>query len=159
MAESSTGTVCHLLSVRLTVLIHSVLRAKWVILQCMKSQVAAIFLGLTFLSTVIHDSSWYFHYLLHQEEISDLFCINKAEPELQCNGKCHLKKQLQISDDKEQHEPATFELNQLILAMPVETANSKVIPISGLKQLFSDFNFFSTDPLLLTDTPPPRYRD
>lgn len=41
-----------------------------------------------------------FDYLLNQSEIIDLFCINKDKPEMQCNGKCHLKKQFEELADK-----------------------------------------------------------
>lgn len=30
-------------------------------------------------------------FFLNQDYIIDKFCINKNEPELKCNGKCHLK--------------------------------------------------------------------
>ncbi|WP_163400479.1 hypothetical protein [Flavobacterium fluviatile] len=32
------------------------------------------------------------HFKLNQEQIEQEFCINKSKPELQCHGKCHLKK-------------------------------------------------------------------
>ena len=31
---------------------------------------------------------------LNQNEITEKYCENKAEPMLNCNGKCHLSKQL-----------------------------------------------------------------
>lgn len=35
-----------------------------------------------------------FEFKLNQHEIERLYCVNKAKPQLHCNGKCHLKKQL-----------------------------------------------------------------
>jgi len=35
------------------------------------------------------------HFVLNQEEIIEAFCVNKEAPEMQCNGKCYLKKQLE----------------------------------------------------------------
>lgn len=32
------------------------------------------------------------------------FCENKAKPKVRCNGKCHLKKQLQKEDKKEKQQ-------------------------------------------------------
>lgn len=32
------------------------------------------------------------------------FCENKAKPKMRCNGKCHLKKQLQKEDKKEKQQ-------------------------------------------------------
>ena len=34
------------------------------------------------------------NYELNQEYITETYCINKDKPELGCNGKCHLAKQL-----------------------------------------------------------------
>lgn len=34
------------------------------------------------------------NYELNKAEITDLFCINKDKPRLQCDGKCHLKTQI-----------------------------------------------------------------
>ncbi|MBQ0788969.1 MAG: hypothetical protein KBT69_15830 [Oceanihabitans sp.] len=35
------------------------------------------------------------YYELNIDYIVDTYCVNKDKPELQCNGKCHLAKQLQ----------------------------------------------------------------
>lgn len=32
---------------------------------------------------------------LHQTEITEALCENKDKPEMECNGKCHLEKQLE----------------------------------------------------------------
>lgn len=52
-----------------------------------------------------------FQYALNYEYISEVLCINKEKPEMHCNGKCHLMKELAkasenekpISDKKSQH--------------------------------------------------------
>ncbi len=41
------------------------------------------------------------NYQLNKDEITQKFCENKAKPMMHCNGKCHLKKQLQQQDKKE----------------------------------------------------------
>lgn len=38
-------------------------------------------------------------YQVHKERITQLFCVNKARPNLRCNGKCHLMKQLRQASD------------------------------------------------------------
>jgi hypothetical protein len=37
-------------------------------------------------------------YQLHKARITEQYCINKARPQLHCNGKCHLAKQLRKAD-------------------------------------------------------------
>ncbi|WP_022823785.1 hypothetical protein [Hymenobacter norwichensis] len=45
-------------------------------------------------------------YQVHKERITELFCVNKANPALHCNGKCHLVKQLRKASDSESKSPA-----------------------------------------------------
>ncbi len=46
----------------------------------------------------------YVDYMLNQGYIANFLCINKDKPELQCNGKCHLVKQL---EKQQENEPFT----------------------------------------------------
>lgn len=41
------------------------------------------------------------HFKLNQNIIEKEFCVNKTKPELQCHGKCHLKKELEKSDNND----------------------------------------------------------
>jgi len=45
-------------------------------------------------------------YQVDKERITELFCVNKARPQLHCNGKCHLAKQLRKAADAESKAPA-----------------------------------------------------
>ena len=47
------------------------------------------------------------NYLFNQKQITQRFCENKNKPQLQCNGKCHLIKQMREQNKKE-HETAYF---------------------------------------------------
>lgn len=42
------------------------------------------------------------HYEWNKKYITAKYCENKAKPKLQCNGSCHLRKQLIAQDKKEQ---------------------------------------------------------
>ncbi|MET4107092.1 hypothetical protein [Hymenobacter sp. UYP22] len=44
-------------------------------------------------------------YQARKAEITQLFCVNKDKPRLQCNGKCHLRKQLRKASDAESKAP------------------------------------------------------
>ncbi len=47
------------------------------------------------------------YYQLNIDYIIETYCVNKEKPEMQCNGKCHLAKQLQVvssSSDDEQNK-------------------------------------------------------
>ena len=45
-------------------------------------------------------------YQLHKSRITELYCMNKARPQLHCNGKCHLAQQLRKADAAEKKAPA-----------------------------------------------------
>ncbi|WP_298556447.1 hypothetical protein [uncultured Algibacter sp.] len=43
----------------------------------------------------------YVEYVLNQDYIADFLCINKDKPELQCNGKCHLVKEIKKQQEND----------------------------------------------------------
>ena len=51
----------------------------------------------------------YLDYMVRKDWIIEKFCINREKPEMQCNGKCHLEKQLSkeadTSDDQSTDQP------------------------------------------------------
>jgi hypothetical protein len=61
-------------------------------------------------------------YTLNQAEITRKFCENKAKPKLQCNGKCHLAKQLakQEKEEKSTSETSKFKLEVVELTAPIK---------------------------------------
>lgn len=49
-------------------------------------------------------------YYINKNYIAENLCENKAKPELQCEGKCHLTKQLKASEEKTgEDNPPVFE--------------------------------------------------
>lgn len=53
-------------------------------------------------------------FIVNQQEIASKLCENKAKPKLQCNGKCHLKKQLAKIDNSEKKEDKKQQSNQSV---------------------------------------------
>lgn len=43
-------------------------------------------------------------YELNKNYVADVLCINKDKPELHCNGKCYLNKQLKKADNTESNK-------------------------------------------------------
>lgn len=60
---------------------------------------STIFLLTVLLSKTIYSVFWQVNFHLNQQEIVRLECENKNRPELHCNGKCYLAKQLQKADN------------------------------------------------------------
>jgi hypothetical protein len=64
---------------------------------------------------------------LNRDYVARVLCVNRDKPQMHCNGKCHLAKQLRAADAAEQKQPL------------------------GGKQAFQDITLFcATTPLRLT---------
>lgn len=59
-------------------------------------------------------------YVIHQEYIAEVLCINKEEPELKCNGKCHLAKELNKSENSEKENKNS---NNTKIDLPISILN------------------------------------
>jgi hypothetical protein len=59
---------------------------------------------------------------MNQSEIIEEFCENKAKPELNCNGNCHLSKELNKQIDKVPNQ----EENQLHFSIFLPTAYNDI---------------------------------
>lgn len=46
-----------------------------------------------------------FEFYLNQEFVAKNLCVNRDKPQLHCNGKCHLKKQLNEEEKRDQNNP------------------------------------------------------
>lgn len=53
------------------------------------------------------------YYQLNIDYIIETYCVNKEEPELQCNGKCHLAKQLQVVSNQTSNTDSNAIVNVL----------------------------------------------
>ena len=80
---------------------------------------AGIFLlAVGFLLQVMSSSLILLNYELNTAYIIDNFCVNTDKPELKCNGKCHLSKQIQEDSENKSETPASpTELTTLVLAV------------------------------------------
>jgi hypothetical protein len=41
------------------------------------------------------------HYILHKKYYAEVLCKNKDKPQMHCNGKCHLKKELKEKENNQ----------------------------------------------------------
>ncbi len=59
----------------------------------------ALILLLTFTLRPVYQAGYIVYFQLNIDVIVEKYCVNKAKPELHCNGKCHLAQQLNLSQD------------------------------------------------------------
>lgn len=67
--------------------------------------ILAVFMSLVLLFSTNLKSFITINYLLNKAEITELFCINKEKPKLQCNGKCYLAKEIAAVEIDDKEEP------------------------------------------------------
>jgi hypothetical protein len=64
-----------------------------------------------------------FNYEVNTASIIEKFCENKDKPELHCDGKCHLAKQIQADSEQKSETPASeSELMTFVLTVEKTTA-------------------------------------
>ncbi|MCB0402744.1 MAG: hypothetical protein KDD41_11710, partial [Flavobacteriales bacterium] len=68
--------------------------------------------------------------MFNQSAIAEAFCVNKEKPQLQCNGKCHLAKQLEQVTENDQDVPFTPQQNNIHLEINPLLATTDVEPVS-----------------------------
>lgn len=77
----------------------------------MKKVLSILFL-LAIMAQTMSLPVYYLYYKLNVDYITELYCVNKEKPKMQCNGKCHISKITQNALSKEKKNgPAapTFE--------------------------------------------------
>lgn len=118
------------------------------LLQLCSMRLAGILiLLLAVLAQTFRSAEVIFSYHLNKSYITENFCVNKANPEMHCNGKCHLKKELKESEQNEEKNPVSVkQFHELLLAYdnpgtdflkPVALVTSLSVP---------SFDFIYADP-------------
>lgn len=73
----------------------------------------------------------YVEYVLNQDYIAEFLCINKDKPKLQCNGKCHLVKEI---EKQQKNEPKSLRVS--LENYPIGFVT--ILKISPFQQFISD---------------------
>ena len=65
-------------------------------------QFIALIAILSFITLGFRETLIVSFYEMNKEYITKNFCVNKDKPEMECDGKCHMKKMLKKSKDKQE---------------------------------------------------------
>ncbi len=90
----------------------------------------SIVLGAAILLQVLGATVIVADFEIRRVELTELFCINKAKPELKCNGQCHLMKR--IAEQSEQESNAAL--------ANVEPMQPAILNTSGTALVFAAQN-------------------
>lgn len=97
-------------------------------------------------------------YQINKEYIAKVLCVNKSKPKMHCNGKCHLKKELNKAEKKER-SPANplNEKNEIqLFSQCNSTINLFSFVIIKKDKLLSDYAFHMSDKHLDSVFHPPQ---
>lgn len=96
------------------------------------------------------------HFKLNQKDIEQEFCVNKAKPELQCHGKCHLKRELEKSDNTDLELTSIGKKIDMVLISNIEIL---ILIIKAIKssKITNYKEFGLLEPCLEIFVPPPIY--
>lgn len=65
------------------------------------NQIAAVFLLSLLLVKILIVPAIFVNYELRKDFIIENYCVNKERPELKCDGKCYLAKQIKAAEQKD----------------------------------------------------------
>ena len=65
-------------------------------------------------------------FTINRDFIAKTFCVNKAKPELKCNGKCHLAKSLKKSASKEEQSGQRESKNEIQIPVFIQNDFFKI---------------------------------
>jgi len=91
-------------------------------------------------------------YVVNFEYIKEVLCINKEEPELQCNGKCHLMKRLQQEESQDERNLPMLKITKTEYAevnLNQEEQVLELIPISYTPSYYL-FSKYTKPPMYCT---------
>ena len=96
------------------------------------------------------------HFKLDQKNIEKEFCLNKDKPELQCHGKCHLKKELEKSDTTDLELTSIGKKIDMVPVSNIEVP-APIIKVIKSGKITNYKEFGLLEPSLEIFVPPPIY--
>ncbi|WP_417860831.1 hypothetical protein [Winogradskyella sediminis] len=117
-------------------------------------KVFSLILTSIFLFVVSQQAIVIMNFKLNQKAITEQFCINKAKPELQCNGKCHLTKELQDTEHTDSEKIMNTKNFDLVYYQDSEFKISN-FNITQIKVKLIYIEFQHSEPYLEVLKPPP----
>lgn len=121
----------------------------------MKKLIGWLLLGL-YLSAGVHSIAPLVGYWVNQELIATELCVNKARPELGCNGQCHLKA-AQADQQSDTQQQAPVEVTQVNLSphLHVATVAVPLAPVAESRYPHYPHHGY-VSPVLGQPSPPPK---
>ena len=123
-------------------------------------KLVSILLLITLSGTVFLPFFPYFNYYSNYDFIVNHLCENRNNPDVECNGACYLKKEIEESHnhehgDKDHKTTHNIERNQVLMAVVTTAFSFERIKSNSQRRLETNNQFYSS-PYLEYPSPPPR---
>ena len=84
---------------------------------------------------LFHSTGIFINFKINQDYITKVLCINREKPDMECNGQCHLKKEIRKSEKQQEKAPQNLQYKQQveIITYPTEILNCFRIPSTPLE--------------------------
>lgn len=100
--------------------------------------ILSVFLTFTFSQMLIVAN-----YVVNMDYIAEYLCENQDKPELECNGKCHLKKELQKDEERKSSENRVQYEVMLVLNWDKPISIVKTVPEEEEKSWYNYVNYIT----------------
>lgn len=90
------------------------------------------------------------YYETHLSEIIEKYCVNKDKPELQCNGQCHLAKEISTVDTSKDVK-AIVDVSAAFFPVYFQTLDQTKISYFPTEEITTYFNYDFTYSYLLSN--------
>lgn len=119
-------------------------------------QCGAVVLLVSFMAQVLSSPFIVFDYYMNTAAYAKR-CINKASPELHCNGKCQMAKELKQQEEKEQQHPGSESSYKSLVSLfaKCDFASAPVVALLPTIHVFPVFNDSCTKDISLPVFHPP----
>lgn len=108
----------------------------------------------------MYNLSYVAYFELNIDYIIETYCVNKEKPQLQCNGKCHLAKQLTLNTADTEETNTTYIATFFEAFFPVyfQEYNYTYKPENNMFSTLNNWNYNNQFSSLFKDCldPPPR---
>lgn len=104
----------------------------------------AIFLVVLYTVAMLKSFTPFIEYAVNYDYISTVLCVNKDEPRIECNGKCHLVKEVE-KQQKEEKSVVNIDLKEYPIGFVEIIQFNKTMSffIKKKEKLFSDYQNYS----------------
>ena len=102
----------------------------------------AAFLSSLVLYNMLRVSFTYIYYTVDPIGFIEELCENKDQPELQCNGKCHLKKVTESSQSTEKNPLQIIDFKDILLHQHIISEVNFKIKTTSRKVIFNYQNYY-----------------